>query len=238
MPKITTSATTRGVLGDANSGAVFTDETFTSVYIGGATKETTAILEAESTSQGALFPRMTEAQRDAIVSPATGLVIYNTDTNTLNVYSGASWGAVGGGGASTPVGLYTISSAGSGSISGTGVAITWRDPATSASLYDSSGFYQSGAPTQLLIPENGVYEVIASISLIGTTTFSTSASWTVECQRSGGFLAGATVAFRHNGIVAVAHGIFDLQANDTVLAKYTQTTSVSHSGMDISIKKI
>ena len=34
---------------------------------------------------------MTTTQRDAITSPATGLVIYNTTANALNFYSGSAW---------------------------------------------------------------------------------------------------------------------------------------------------
>lgn len=41
---------------------------------------------------------MTEAQRDAIATPATGLIVYNTDTDVLNIYNGAGWAAVGSGG--------------------------------------------------------------------------------------------------------------------------------------------
>lgn len=54
----------------------------------------TALLEMTSTTRGLLPPRMTGAQRDAIASPATGLVVYNTTTNKLNVYTGAAWQAV------------------------------------------------------------------------------------------------------------------------------------------------
>ena len=53
-----------------------------------------AILDLESTTQGALFPRMTEVQRDAI-SAVQGLIVYNTDTDSLNVYDGTSWNEVG-----------------------------------------------------------------------------------------------------------------------------------------------
>jgi hypothetical protein len=45
----------------------------------------------ESTTRGFLKPRMTTAQRDAIVTPAAGLSIYNTTTNTQDYYNGTSW---------------------------------------------------------------------------------------------------------------------------------------------------
>lgn len=56
-----------------------------------------AILQADSTSKGFLAPRMNQTERDAIVSPATGLQIYNTSSNKLNVYNGTSWTDVGSG---------------------------------------------------------------------------------------------------------------------------------------------
>lgn len=50
-----------------------------------------AILDVRSTTQGFLPPRMTTAQRDAISSPATGLIIYNTTTNKHQGYNGTTW---------------------------------------------------------------------------------------------------------------------------------------------------
>ena len=38
-----------------------------------------AMLDAKSTDKGLLIPRMTQAQRNAITNPATGLMIYQTD---------------------------------------------------------------------------------------------------------------------------------------------------------------
>jgi hypothetical protein len=50
----------------------------------------------DSTTNGVLIaPKMTETQRDAISSPATSLVIYNTTTNKLNIYNGTSWEGLG-----------------------------------------------------------------------------------------------------------------------------------------------
>jgi len=50
-----------------------------------------AILDVSSTSQGMVPPRMTTEQRNAIVSPVNGLLIYNTDTNCLNIWNGQGW---------------------------------------------------------------------------------------------------------------------------------------------------
>jgi hypothetical protein len=53
-----------------------------------------AILQADSTTKGFLPPRMTTVQRDAIASPAAGLMIFNTTTSKANVYTGTAWDAL------------------------------------------------------------------------------------------------------------------------------------------------
>ncbi|MGC9424012.1 hypothetical protein, partial [Vibrio sp.] len=57
------------------------------------TPHESAILELRSEQRGFLIPRMDQGQRDAINggSPATGLIIYNTTTNKLNIYDGSVW---------------------------------------------------------------------------------------------------------------------------------------------------
>ena len=71
----------------------------TNAAIGTATPAATSVLDLTSTTKGFLAPRMTTIQRNAIVTPATGLFIYNTDTNTYNYFNGAAWGEVAAGGA-------------------------------------------------------------------------------------------------------------------------------------------
>jgi hypothetical protein len=61
------------------------------VLIGTTTDVASSILTLQSSSKGVLIPRMTTAQRDAISSPATGLLLYNTSTNEFNYYNGSSW---------------------------------------------------------------------------------------------------------------------------------------------------
>jgi uncharacterized protein (TIGR02145 family) len=61
------------------------------VRIGTNTPATSSQLEVNSTTKGFLPPRMTSAQRNTIVSPAIGSVIFNTTTNCLNFYNGSGW---------------------------------------------------------------------------------------------------------------------------------------------------
>jgi hypothetical protein len=63
-----------------------------SIGIGTAAPNASAQLDVTSTSKGLLLPRMTLAQRNLIVSPATGLLVYQTDnTPGFYYYNGASW---------------------------------------------------------------------------------------------------------------------------------------------------
>jgi hypothetical protein len=58
---------------------------------GSYTAQASALLQVDSTTKGVLFPRMTTILRDAISSPATGLVLYDTTTNKLQCYNGSTW---------------------------------------------------------------------------------------------------------------------------------------------------
>ena len=62
----------------------------------GATPHPSAMLDVSSTTKGILAPRMTTAQRIAIIQPATGLLVYDTNLNEFYGFSNAIWKAVGG----------------------------------------------------------------------------------------------------------------------------------------------
>ncbi|MEP7232820.1 MAG: hypothetical protein ABI691_21350 [Ginsengibacter sp.] len=67
------------------------------VGIGTLTPDASAQLDISSTDKGMLVPRMTSAQRNAVVTPATGLLIYQTDnTPGFYFYNGSSWASVAG----------------------------------------------------------------------------------------------------------------------------------------------
>jgi len=66
-----------------------------SVGIGTTTPNSSSLLEIKSTTKGILIPRMTKTQRDAISSPSTGLLIYQTNsTPGFYYYNGTAWNAV------------------------------------------------------------------------------------------------------------------------------------------------
>ena len=58
---------------------------------GTMTPDASAIIDLTSTTKGFLPPRMTTTERNAISSPATGLMLYNTTNNQWEGYTGSNW---------------------------------------------------------------------------------------------------------------------------------------------------
>ena len=61
------------------------------VRIGGQTGNGTSLLTLESTTKGFLPPRMTTTEKNAIASPAAGLMVYDNTLNRPCFYNGTSW---------------------------------------------------------------------------------------------------------------------------------------------------
>lgn len=59
--------------------------------VGTGNSEPSAILQANSNNKGFLPPRMTTMERNVILNPATGLMVFNTETSCLNFYNGSNW---------------------------------------------------------------------------------------------------------------------------------------------------
>jgi len=58
----------------------------------GSMPDASAMLDVKSSNKGFLAPRMTAAQRVAIVSPAAGLLVYQTDSSIgYYYYNGSTW---------------------------------------------------------------------------------------------------------------------------------------------------
>ena len=171
------------------SVGVLNNATVNGKVIVGASSETSAsaVLEASSTTQGFLPPRMTIAQRLAIVNPSQGLMIYCTNCGTYGepqYYNGNSWMNFAGTATSkgTPtitisVGTYIYTGAAQGPTSatntGTGSTYSFTYVGTGSTTYASS----STKPTNA-----GTYNVTVSLSASGDGNYnaaSASAAFTI-----------------------------------------------------------
>jgi hypothetical protein len=108
----------------------------------GAAPNASAALEIASTSKGILIPRMTQAQRPAS-SPATGLLIYQTDnTPGFYYYNGAGWTNISAGGTTGNLTEATSSvltiTGGTGAVMGSGTSIQVKQATTSTDGFLSS----------------------------------------------------------------------------------------------------
>jgi hypothetical protein len=74
------------LLAALNIGCLLLSQT---IGIGTATPHASAELDITSTGKGLLIPRLFETQRP--LSPATGLLIYNKNSNGFQYYNGTSW---------------------------------------------------------------------------------------------------------------------------------------------------
>lgn len=62
--------------------------------MGTTTANASAILQADSTTKGFLPPRMTTTQKNAITTPAKGLIIFDDTLSKICVYNGSAWETV------------------------------------------------------------------------------------------------------------------------------------------------
>ena len=109
------------------------------------TPDASSILEIRTTTKGLLIPRMTTTERDAISSPATGLMVFNTTTGKFNFYSGTAW-----------LGVFSGTS-GVNSITGTTNRITIGGTSSDPTMDISSSYVGQSSITTLGTIGTGVW---------------------------------------------------------------------------------
>jgi hypothetical protein len=176
------------------------------VGIGTAAPAASALLDLTSTTKVFLPPRMTTAERNAVSSPATGSLVYDTDLTSLYSYNGSGWSAVGGAGGSyvalagdTMTGQLTISMA-DGGINDFGYVNLLSTTAFSQDVGAAITFggYYSGVARQYFAgirgdKENGTSGNIAGVLKLTTTDAAGTLSERVRIT-SAGYLGVGTTA--------------------------------------------
>ncbi len=115
------------------------------VGIGTNSPHNSAVLHINATNRGVLFPSLTEAQRNAIGSPATGLLIYqNNNIPGFYYFNGVSWTGMG-----DNLGNHTM----------------LQNLSTNSNYISKNGFNQG-----ILLLDNGAVSIKAKNSLGGQIT--------------------------------------------------------------------
>ena len=172
------------------------------VGIGTSTPHPSAILELSSTTKGLLILRLTEAERQALPDPATGLLIFNTTTGELNFYNGSSWRRI-------PSNAVSAAS-GTGTPSGEGVGI---DASGGIGIPDPSAILDVKATDKgVLIPRTtpaAITGPVAGLTIYNTSTnllnYFDGTSWREPCgvlvdnNKGIGAVPGSGVAINTTG---------------------------------------
>ncbi len=150
------------------------------VGIGTMNPDATASLELSSSSKGLLINRMTEAQREAISAPATGLMVYQTDgDHGFWFWDGSQWQRVAflgnGGGMTHNYGIMNNYNNGGDPIVVSGQYAVWTkylfvtDPDQLIIFANGEITVTPGATSNIVVDEEGIYNVMANISLLNAS---------------------------------------------------------------------
>ena len=218
----------------------------------GSTPNSSAMLDITSTTKGLLTPRMTSVQRTAISTPATGLIVYQTDgTAGFYYYDGSSWLKMSTGTSSTPYAMVKMT--GDGTQSGVltpGAAVdivgSWVNFCDANATAITNDITWNSGTQELTIGTTGVYEfdVTANIKHVPQDW------WTVIVDY-GIYVNGVSVetlqhytSYNNLSDTYIDHFSYlvSLNANDKIVVKFRYTGRGEAfklvNGTNIIVKKI
>lgn len=219
------------------------------------TPHPSAVLELRSTNTGFLPPRMTTTERDAISSPANGLLIYNTTTSQLNYYTGTAWQAVINSGTFTSSTPGLVPASGGGTDKFLRADGTFQIPNSGLGALTTSTSDIGNAETKVTsytIPANTLQTGTSfRVTVFGTftTTSTTTSNFRVRIGTSGtssDVLAAVVAPVSHNSGTAVPFtvsitvtirttGASGTLAGNGVLTNFADATGIEKDGMAVGV---
>jgi hypothetical protein len=147
---------------------IFHNPLFSQIGIGTLSPDNSSLLDLESNSKGMLVPRISSSQRIAIVSPANGLMVFDTDANLFYYYNAgnSTW---------FPMNIASIRS-----ISATSYTLSIND---NGRVLD----FTSDLPITLTIPNTlpTGFQVSITQAGLGSVTLSAATGMTIQSRWGG-----------------------------------------------------
>jgi len=194
------------------------------VTVGGTTPDPSAVVDMQSTDKGFLWPRQSTSERNAISSPATGLIIFNTNTLCIEINQGTpavpQWEQV-----QCRTGI--ISSLNCAGASVTGLTINIPYTGGNGGVYDAQSAASTGITgLSATLPAGNYADVAGSLSWLvsGVPSGSVTATFSLS---SGGF--SCSVPF---SVVAGSISALDCAGSTTT---GTLTSGQAASGVSASV---
>ena len=181
----------------------------------GSQPDPSAILDIKATDRGMLIPRISESARNLIPSPANGLLIYNSTTNSLNCFTGTWWSEL----TKTPVTDIVGDLQTGGGVSVSMIPEFIPDPSAILEISDPAKgvllprTYQE----QILLPSPGL--IIYNMAT-NTLDYYNGNSWMTLCSNSlgvssnGGTQNSTGLAINEDGTAPHHSAVLDVNSNN------------------------
>lgn len=206
------------------------------VGVGTTTPDESSILDIVSTDKGLLVPRLSNAQRDAILSPAKGLLIYNSDADEFQFNSNSP---------STPI--WVAFSLTPTTTSSPGQSVKYSNSDTTTNINDTAGINLPIVSTlgwndnpslynvdtvnhTITIGETGRYRIMVNASIVRTSGTARTAP-EIRLAVNGTEIASyASTAYArnnsgHNETSLHLNEVIEVSANDVISINVVRSAS-------------
>jgi hypothetical protein len=199
-----------------------------------------AMLDVSSTTKGALIPRMTTAQKNAIISPVDGLMVFDTDLQQFSYKTGGTatvWQNFG----NSPNSYWQLNGLGGNEIRNTNTGGFWSANPIGLDYYSSNNVtnpptapFNGGGTRMMWIPSRSAFRV-GTVSGSATTwdatnigLFSFASGYDAKASGNNSISMGLSTNAIGDGSIAIGYAVNSSGYNSTAMG-YGTTVSGDRS---------